>query len=305
MKSLLLVFLLATTVSFSAMADEDFCLNDQVVLTIGGGHYNVKIKEIFQDGSVSVEFRNGNSGTYQISDLSHYIRHLNGFQINEKLILTINGTHYNVTLKEIYRDRNVLVEFQNGNTGTYDISNLSKDLSYSNGLAIKEKAVLTVGGNHYNVIIRQIYSDRKVLVEFQNGNTGTYDINDLSYNLVTLDGFQVEDKVILTVGGTHYNVSIKQLYQDRNVLVEFQNGNSGTYNISNLSFALSRMNGLEQGDKVVLTIGGGHYNVTILQIYSDRNVSVEFQNGNTGVYNISNLSLSLTCTSTRECRQRR
>lgn len=230
--------------------------------------------------------------------------HAEDFCVGESVVLTLSGSHYDVTIREIYQDGTANVEFQNGNTSTYNLSNLSEALPSLNGLSVNDKSVLTLSGSHYDVVIREIYKDRKVLVEFANGNTSTYDISNLSRAQYSMNGLRVNDAVVLTLSGSHYDVTIREIYQDGKVLVEFQNGNTSTYDISNLSRAQIFMNGLRVNDNVVLTLSGSHYNVTIREIYQDGKVLVEFENGNTSTYDISNLSKAITCTSTRECGMR-
>jgi mRNA-degrading endonuclease HigB of HigAB toxin-antitoxin module len=234
MKTSLLAILFFASVSFGAHAD-DFCVGESVVLSVSGSHYNVTIKQIYQDGNVDVEFSNGNTSTYSLTKLSHARAISNGISTGDKVVLTFDGSYYNVTVREIYEDDTTLVEFSNGNTSTYKISDLSRSLKSLNGLRVNQRSVLTTSGSHYNVIIKEIYQDGKVLVEFSNGNTSTYDISLLSLELNSLNGMFINDSVVLTTGGSHYNVIIKQIFQDQKVLVEFSNGNTSTYNILLLS----------------------------------------------------------------------
>ena len=202
----------------------------------------------------------------------------------------------------MFKDRTVSVQFEDGNISTYNISLLSFAKERSNGLEKGDGAVLTAGGDHYNVTIKEIFQDGKVSVKFDDGNISTYDISMLSHALNSLNGLEVGNKVVLTAGGDHYNVTILEIFQDSKVSVKFDDGNISTYDISLLSRAQIRMNNLEVGDNAVLTAGGDHYNVIIKEIFQDGKVSVAFSDGNISTYDISLLSKSIECTNSNECR---
>ena len=300
MKNIFFALVLISSMSLSIHA-EDVCVGDSVVLTINSDHFNVSVREIYEDGTAKIEFANGNSGTYNLSLLSYARHELNGLRVGDNVVLTVSDSHYNVTIKEIFADNKVSVAFANGNTSTYDISLLSRSRHEVNGIRVGEKAVLTVGDSHYNITLKEIFQDGKVSVEFANGNTSTYDASLISLARNEVNGISVGESVVLTISDSHYNVTLKEIFDDGNVSVEFANGNVSTYNSSLISRALNYLHGLEVNDQVVLTINSNHYNVTIKEIFVDGKVSVEFANGNTSTYDSSLLSKAVTCTNSREC----
>lgn len=179
------------------------CNFDRLMSTVESEKYRLIHHELA--GAAGFEINNGDERSNyfisnQIGDFLNYkevltlgIKKTNTEAIDEKLcigelvVLTLNGSHHDVTIHNLYPDQTALVEDNKGNMETYDISKLSHARSSMNGLNVNESAVLTLyGGYHFNVTIKKIYQDRTVLVEDYKGNTETYDISKLSKTITCI-----------------------------------------------------------------------------------------------------------------------
>jgi hypothetical protein len=94
----------------------DFCIGDNLVRTVNGHHYNVRVLEIYQDGTVEVEYTNSqfSNDNINIRELSRALNELDGVQVGDNLVRTVNGHHYNVRVLEIYQDETVEVAYISG-----------------------------------------------------------------------------------------------------------------------------------------------------------------------------------------------
>ncbi|MDD4975726.1 MAG: hypothetical protein PHY93_15320 [Bacteriovorax sp.] len=165
-------------------------------------------------------------------------------------IRTVGKDHYHVIIREIYADKMVDVEYTDvaykGQHATIALSTLSLPLQRLGDLTPDVSAIRTSGGNHYHVIIREIFADEMVDVEYTDasykGQHGTVSYNDLSFSVKRLDDLNVGASAIRTSGGNHYHVIIREIFADGNIDVEYTDasykGQHGTVKPSDLSLPI-------------------------------------------------------------------
>jgi preprotein translocase subunit YajC len=173
-----LFVILTLLLAISAHATENLKVGSEVTLTRGIVRSEGMITKIYNDGTASVQFRDGSNGTFDLSDLSRSTSSM--FKVGQQVVYTFNGVHYDGSIIQIFRDGTAKVKFSNGSYETLLMSDLSPRRSSSKNLQLGQKVILTLGGVHYNVTILDIYSDDQASVQFQDGSRNTYPLANLS-----------------------------------------------------------------------------------------------------------------------------
>jgi hypothetical protein len=104
--------------------ENGFTRGESVVYTQNGTHYNAIILELYADGTAQVSFPGGEFAVSQISlsTLSVALNVENGFYLNEAVVYTQDGMHYDAKIDALYADGTALVEFPNGEFAVSQIS---------------------------------------------------------------------------------------------------------------------------------------------------------------------------------------
>jgi Leu/Phe-tRNA-protein transferase len=180
MKIKLISMLFISAISLATFG-ADFCIGDNLVRTVNGHHYNVRVLEIYQDGTIDVEYTNNqfSNDNINIRELSRALSQLDDIRVGDNLVRTVNGHHYNVRVLEIYQDGTVDVEYTNSQFSNDNISirELSRALNELDGVQVGDNLVRTVNGHHYNVRVLEIYQDETVEVAYISGQYSNDNIN--------------------------------------------------------------------------------------------------------------------------------
>jgi hypothetical protein len=168
-------FLLSVALSpFSVFAQTpSFCLNQAVVYTQDGTHYDATITEIYADGSVELTFPNGEFTVSQVpvSTLSVHLATEGGFHVGDAVTYLQNDVNYDAKVLELYTDGSAELSFPHGEftISQVPLSAVSAHITSLRGFTVGSAVVYLQEGVHYNAKIDELYSDGVALVEFPNG----------------------------------------------------------------------------------------------------------------------------------------
>lgn len=207
-----------------------FRLNQRVTFNQSGTNYSAVILALYEDGKAKVSFPNGEftESEVKISSLSPIVREIGAFRVNETVVFTQSGVHYEAVIRSLYQDNTAKIFFPNGEftESQVKISSLSKPLSMSDVYKLRDEVVFTQSGVHYDAIIIALYEDGAAKVSFPNGEFSNSDVKltTLSLRLYQYAQFMINENVVFTQSGVHYEARILALYQDGFAKIEFPNG---------------------------------------------------------------------------------
>lgn len=208
-------------------------------------------------------------------------------------------------MKKISQQLDLRAKAKTANQPAVQVDNDTQMVASSAVLRKGIAAVQTSDGKHYHVIIREMYADKSVDVEYTDaaykGQHGTIAASTLSFLLQRLGNLAPDVSAIQTSEGKHYHVIIRELFADKTVDVEYTDaaykGQHGTVSYKDLSYSVERLGDFKVGASAIQNSSGQHYHVIIREIFADRSIDVEYTDaaykGQHGIIKPSDLSLPI------------
>lgn len=145
--------------------------------------------------------------------------------------------------------------------------------------------IYTNDDSHYHVRVQELFADGSVDVIYTDnanykGQKANVRLSTLSFPLPSLQNIVPGKEMILTSDDKHYHVTIKEIFADKYVQFIYTDaafrGQIGKSYFSNLSTTQTRLGNITPGAEMIYTYDGGHYHVTVKEIYADKKVQIVY-----------------------------
>lgn len=198
---------------------------------------------------------------------------LNGWSIGERAMLN----NYEGTIRTIYSNGTALMLFDDGSSGTYNLSTFVHIVKSINGWTVGDKIMM----NNYEGTIKNIYSNGTAVIIFDDGSGGTYATSSFVRVVKSINGWSVSERAMMN----NYEGTIKRLYGNGVADFIFDDGSGGFYNTTKFIRIVKSLNGWSVGQRALM----GNYTGVISKIYANGTAFVVFDDGSSSFYNLSRL----------------